>query len=189
MAVEEVWKTCICSKTGDCWFPIILELKNSKLIGFDCFVNGPSLPRLSESFSLCHSYWESLTWTSLGLRLAFSGPSFGVRLWLFAVHGDNCLGNTPALTREIRKSGNLPRCGRADRDQHTANHPADQWASELDNIADGPCTSDSCCSPANWSISLTRFGLALWASQLSQSPTGKRSYESLEWLRTQRCLG
>lgn len=30
-------RLCICSKTGDCWFPIILELKSSKLNGFDRF--------------------------------------------------------------------------------------------------------------------------------------------------------
>lgn len=43
--------------------------------------------------------WPQL---SLGLALAFKGPGFAVRSWLFSVNDDSCVGNAPILTWEIR---------------------------------------------------------------------------------------
>lgn len=164
-------RLCICSKTGDCWFPIILELKSSKLNGFD---------RFAQWSQPAETFWRLLLMSFL-LGISYGGLVF----FKFCCSCNNCLGNTPALTWEIRKLGNLPRCVRADRDQHTANQPADQGASELDNIANGPCRSDTVAAPlpagpfVAQDLDFKWGTLALWAYQLSQSPTGKRCCKSL----------
>lgn len=107
------------------------------------------------------SCWESPTWAWAkpfrGLALV-SGCDF--LLWMVIA-----VLETLALWLE-RWYGTLPRYGRADRDQPTANHPADQvsiWARQH-------CQGDHSGPVLPWQLFIwgTAFGsLALWTNQLS----------------------
>lgn len=76
---------CICSKTGDCWFPIILELKSSKLNGFDRFAQW-SQPAETFWRFLLMSFLLGISYLDISQALAWGWPSGGLVFFSFAVH-------------------------------------------------------------------------------------------------------
>lgn len=78
-------RLCICSKTGDCWFPIILELKSSKLNGFDRFAQW-SQPAETFWRLLLMSFLLGISYLDISQALAWGWPSGGLVFFSFAVH-------------------------------------------------------------------------------------------------------